>query len=64
MPGPKRPVKPGRVACGECAKEIPASAATTAEGKDYLMYFCGLDCQAKWQRGKRQAGPKSGLTAS
>lgn len=50
MPRPKKPVKPAKVACGECAKEMPASAAHTAEGKDYTMYFCGLDCHKKWQK--------------
>lgn len=57
MSRPKRPVKPARVACSECSKQVPASAALTAEGQDYLMYFCGLDCQAKWQATRPQ--PKS-----
>jgi len=49
MPRPKRPMKPKKITCGECAKELPESAAKTAEGKDYAMYFCGLDCRKKWQ---------------
>jgi hypothetical protein len=43
-------VKPRKVACGECAKELPASAARTAEGKDYAMYFCGAGCERKWRQ--------------
>ena len=54
MPRPKRPVKPPKVACGECAKEVPASAAVTAEGKDYTMYFCGLDCHVRWKGSKHR----------
>jgi len=61
MPRPKRPVKPRTVSCSQCAREIPASAAKTAEGKDYALYFCGLDCSAKWKAGhpRRKAGAKA-----
>jgi hypothetical protein len=50
-----RPVEPETVACEVCLKEIPVSEAKTAEGTDYVLHFCGLDCFAKWQR---QAKPE------
>jgi hypothetical protein len=56
MPRPKRPVKPPRIACNECSKEVPASAARTAEGKDYLLYFCGLDCHDRWRSRRKKGG--------
>lgn len=40
---------PRTVACTQCRKEIPASAATSAEGADYVRHFCGNECLARWQ---------------
>lgn len=37
------------VPCEICLKEVPRSEAKTAEGSDYVLYFCGLDCYQKWQ---------------
>lgn len=37
------------VACALCMKEIPKSEAEVAEAKDYLLYFCGLDCYDTWK---------------
>jgi hypothetical protein len=54
MPRPKRPVKPARVPCSECSRQVPASAARTAEGRDYTLYFCGLECQDKWRRRQKR----------
>lgn len=39
----------GAVACEVCLKEIPRSVAQSAEGVDYVYYFCGADCYARWQ---------------
>lgn len=38
------------VECAVCMKEIPRSAAKSAEAVDYVAYFCGLDCYQKWQQ--------------
>lgn len=38
------------VPCEVCMKEVPLSAAKTAEGIDYVMYFCGLECHEAWQK--------------
>lgn len=38
----------GQVHCGYCHKAIPKSEAYQPEGKDYVAYFCGLDCYRHW----------------
>jgi hypothetical protein len=55
----------GTVACEVCLKEIPRSVARSAEGADYVYYFCGADCYARWQAepGMRRIGlDVSGVT--
>lgn len=34
--------------CEHCRGRIPASAAVTFEGSDYVRHFCGADCLARW----------------
>ncbi|MCC7487087.1 MAG: DUF3330 domain-containing protein [Burkholderiales bacterium] len=34
--------------CLQCGGTIPASAAVTFEGSDYVRHFCGGDCLAGW----------------
>jgi YHS domain-containing protein len=34
--------------CKNCCKQIPTSAALTAEGKDYVWHFCSKNCYEKW----------------
>ncbi len=34
--------------CPRCGGKIPASAAVTFEGADYVRFFCGRDCLAGW----------------
>lgn len=42
------------IPCAQCMKEIPVSEAKVAEAVDYVAYFCGLDCYAKWaEQGRR-----------
>jgi hypothetical protein len=31
-------------------KLIPPSEAVSPEGHDYVLYFCGADCHAAWER--------------
>lgn len=42
-------VAPEAVACRICMKEIPKSVAESAEGVEYVYYFCGPDCFAQWR---------------
>lgn len=37
-----------RVSCEICLKEVPRSAAVMAEVREYVAYFCGLECYEKW----------------
>jgi hypothetical protein len=37
----------GTLVCA-CHGKIPASAAVTFEGSDYVRYFCGEDCLSDW----------------
>lgn len=50
MSEPEKPLDPERVACKVCLKEIPISEAKSAEAVDYVQYFCGLECYAKWEK--------------
>jgi hypothetical protein len=38
-----------RVACEVCLREVPRSEAVVPEASDYVAYFCGLECFAKWK---------------
>ena len=35
--------------CEVCMKEVPISEAEIEEADDYVRYFCGLECYAKWR---------------
>ena len=37
------------VKCEVCLKEIPKSNAQSAEARDYVAYFCGLECYEEWE---------------
>ena len=37
------------VHCEACMTEVPLSVAKSAEGLDYVHFFCGLNCLEKWQ---------------
>lgn len=52
MAGPLKPKVPPRVRCEICLREIPRSEARSAEGRDYVVYFCGLECFEKWRDGR------------
>lgn len=39
-----------KVSCEICLKEIPASEAKSAEGQDYFIHFCGLECYDMWRQ--------------
>lgn len=36
------------VPCEVCLKEVPKSEAQGAEARDYVAYFCGLQCYEEW----------------
>jgi hypothetical protein len=44
----------GIVACKVCLKEIPRSVASSQEGLDYVLFFCGDNCFVEWQKGTKE----------
>ncbi|GAB6042216.1 DUF3330 domain-containing protein [Endothiovibrio diazotrophicus] len=52
---PRRPeeIELPLVRCEVCLKEVPASGAS-AEGRDYVLYFCGTDCYQQWRDGEER----------
>ena len=48
MATPLRPTSVEIIQCEICLKEIPISEATSAEARDYVMHFCGLECYDQW----------------
>jgi len=45
----QEPAAPQTVQCEVCLKRVPRSEARSAEGREYVMYFCGLNCYQKWK---------------
>ena len=50
----KKKIKTLLYKCKECSKEIPESAALTAEGIDYVWHFCGRKCYKKWEQDRKK----------
>ena len=48
--GPRAPCGEAAVRCKVCDREVPSDEARSVEGRDYVWYFCGLDCYAEWRR--------------
>ena len=40
--------EPQTVACSICLHDVPASEANSAEARDYITHFFGLDCYVVW----------------
>jgi hypothetical protein len=59
-----KPSSAEHVACAVCLKEVPKSEAMVAEAADYMLYFCGLECFAKWKDGDERSGQQGGTTGS
>ena len=41
--------KEEKIACHVCKKMIPRAAALHAEGQDYVLHFCEIDCLEHWK---------------
>jgi len=46
------------VTCHVCHQAVPHAEALTAEGQEYLYYFCGRGCYSHWQHGGGPAAAK------
>jgi hypothetical protein len=44
------------VTCNICHREVPRAESLSAEGQDYLWFFCGLDCYEQWRHGAEAEG--------
>lgn len=47
--------KKEKISCQECKKIIPKAAAVHAEGKDYVVHFCSIECLNYWQKKKKNS---------
>jgi len=43
-----------KIACHVCKATIPKSAAVHAEGEEYVLHFCNLDCLDYWKKEKKE----------
>ena len=50
--------KEEKIACHICREMIPKAAALHAEGQDYVVHFCSLDCLDYWKKAQTEA-PKA-----
>lgn len=58
--------RPEMVECAVCKKLVPSSEAISPEGHEYVLYFCGGECHAEWEREQadeleREFGERSGV---
>lgn len=49
-----KPTDVESVKCEVCSKEISKADAQSAEARDYVAYFCGLECFDDWMKEKTQ----------
>lgn len=39
-----------KIACSVCKKLIPKASALHAEGEEYVLHFCNIDCLDHWKK--------------
>ena len=61
MPDQPKSAEIEKISCQLCCKEVPLSEARVAEAADYVAYFCGLECYAKWKLRSEQAEQKDSV---
>jgi len=49
-----------KIPCHVCKKMIPKAAAVHAEGRDYVLYFCDIDCLDYWKK-EQEEKPQNNL---
>ena len=51
-----------KIACNVCKKMIPRATAIHAEGEEYVLHFCNIDCLDYWkkeqEKKERESPPK------
>jgi hypothetical protein len=48
-----------KIACQVCKKMIPKAAALHAEGEEYVLHFCNIECLDYWKNHKDEDSDKS-----
>jgi len=48
-----------KIACHICKKLIPKATALHAEGEDYVLYFCNIECLDYWKDQEKEEPGKS-----
>jgi len=43
-----------KIACHVCKTMIPKATAVHAEGEEYVLHFCNLDCLDYWKKEKKE----------
>ncbi len=43
-----------KIACHVCKTTIPKAAAVHAEGEEYVLHFCHLDCLDYWKKEEKE----------
>jgi hypothetical protein len=43
-----------KISCHVCKTMIPKAAAMNAEGEEYVLHFCKLDCLDYWKKEKKE----------
>ena len=47
-----------KIACHICQKEIPKAAAVHAEGQEYVLHFCNVECMDYWKEEEKKKKEK------
>ncbi len=43
-----------KIPCHVCRRMIPKAAALQAEGQDYVLHFCNIECLDFWKNQKNK----------
>jgi len=61
VPKRTKPADPQGVFCEVCLKRVAKSEALTAEGRDFVAYFCSNACYHRWQGPRAPQAPAAEL---
>ena len=43
-----------KISCQVCQKMIPKATAVHAEGEEYVLHFCSIECLDYWKKNKKR----------
>lgn len=43
-----------KISCQVCKKIIPKAAAVHAEGEEYVLHFCNIECMDYWKKEQKE----------